>query len=327
MMREKEKPMPPSKLAIVIPTYCRADLLAHGIERMAPALIANNVALYISDDSPDDDTETMLRRFSDRLPALHYRRNTPALRHDRNIVSTLLWPVEPYAWLVGDAGIVAPGGLERVLAILTDQDFLFVNSHAPETADTSRMTGEAARTFVRDMLWHQTLTGATVYSSRIRNWLGSHAPDARGLTTNFPHLAAILDFMGTHDVVVGWTGTRSTFFSPKESYWRKRMLSVFVEDWAAVVRRQPSIIHPAEQSAVLRSHAANTGLFGTDTLLELRRDGVLNAAYLHAHPDAWHALDKPAWLLRLITRLPLPILESGWEVAKRVRRASGRSKD
>lgn len=319
--------MPPSRLAIVMPTYCRADLLAHGIERMAPALIANNVALYISDDSPDDDTETMLRRFSDRLPALHYRRNTPALRHDRNIVSTLLWPTEPYAWLLGDAGIIKPSGLERVLKILTDQDVLFVNSHAQETADIPRMTSEAARTFVRDMLWHQTLTGATVYHSRIRDWLGSHAPESQGLTTNFPHLAAILDFMATHDLTVGWVGTRSTSFSPKESYWRKRMLSVFVEDWAAVVRRQPGIIHPDERPAVLRSHAANTGLFGTDTLLELRRDGVLNAAYLRAHLDAWPALDKPAWLLRLITRLPLPILESGWKVAKRIRRTSGRSKN
>lgn len=312
--------MPPSRLALVIPTYCRAPLLEKGIGRMMPGLIANNVALYVSDDSPDDDTEVMLSGLAGRLPALHYRRNTPPLRHDRNIVASLLWPREPHVWILGDAGMVEPGGFERVLAILDTQDLLFVNSHAAPTPDIACMTGEIARCFVRDMLWHQTLTGATIYGRRMLNWLAGYAPDAQGLTRNFPHLAAILDFMATHAAATGWIGTPTTRFSPKDSYWRKSALSVFVEDWSNAVRRRSEVIHAAEQPGVLRSHDAHVGLFGIDLLLELRRAGTLDTAYLAGHPDAWQAIDRPAWLLRLIAGAPVPLLEGALALVRRERR-------
>lgn len=312
--------MPPSKLALIMPTYRRSGLLEHGIEQMAPGLIANNVALYVSDDSPDGDTEDMLRRFSGRLPALHYRRNTPASGHDRNIVRSLLWPGEPHVWILGDAGWVRPGGFERVLSLLDGQDMLFVNSHAPETPDVPRMTGEAARVLMRDMLWHQTLTGATIYGRRMLEWLRGHAPDAQGLTRNFPHLCVMLDFLATHDAVVGWAGTHGTRFSPKDSYWRKSALSVFVDDWSEVVRRQAAVIRPDEQAAALRSHDANAGLFGMDLLLDLRRAGMFTSAYLRAHPDARQVIAQPAWLLRAIAGLPLPLLEHMLSLARWVRR-------
>lgn len=308
-----------SKLALVIPTYCRPALLRHGIEQMLPDLIAGNIALYVSDDSPDDATERMLADFADRLPGIRYRRNVSALRHDRNIVASLLWPEEDHVWILGDAGMVVPGGFDHVLSLLDGQDALFVNSHAAVTPDVPCMTGETARRFLRDMLWHQTLTGATVHGPRLRAWLRDHAPDAQGLTRNFPHLAALLDFAATHDPVLGWVGTPSTRFSPKDSYWRSSALSVFVEDWAQAVRRRPAVIRPEEQPAVLRSHDAHTRLFALDLLVDLRRAGTLDAAYLRDHSDVFHAIDRPAWLLHLIARAPAGLLHRLLSAKRRLR--------
>lgn len=312
-----------SKLALVIPTYCRAPLLRHGIEQMLPDLAAGAITLYVSDDSPDDATERMLADFNDRLPTIRYRRNDPALRHDCNIVASLLWPDEDYVWILGDAGMVVPDGFNHILSLLDGQDALFVNSHAPVTPDVPSMTGEAARRFLRDMLWHQTLTGATVYGPRLLAWLREHAPNAQGLVRNFPHLSALLDFAATHDPVVGWVGACLTRFSPKDSYWRTSALSVFVEDWAQAVHRRPDVIRPDEQPAVLRSHDANTRLFALDLLVDLRRAGHLNAAYLRDHPYIFKAIDRPAWLLHLIARLPAPVLTTMLSAKRRVRSGLG----
>ncbi len=311
-------------LALVIPTYCRADLLRMGLEQMASGLVANQIALYISDDSPDTTTQNMVSEFTNRIPNMQYRRNDPALKHDRNIVRSLLWPSEDYVWILGDAGIVKPGAFERVISIMRQhQDFIFVNSHAEQTSDIEVMQGATARTFVRDHLWHQTLTGATIYSRRVLSWLEEYSPEANGLTPNFPHLAILVDFMASHDASIGWVGMPSTRFSPKTSYWRKHALSVFVKDWAAVVRRQPDIIHPHEIPAVLQSHSLKNALFDVDLLVELRRGGSLHPTYLRNAPDAYHAVHLPNWMTYMIARLPMGMLNpvfTGIKITRRLRR-------
>ena len=300
------KPRP--SLALVIPTYGRAAVLEEGLLKMRDGLVDHGIAVYVSDDSPDTATEDMLVRLSPQLHRVHYRRNRPALGHDRNLVRTLLWPTEDHVWILGDAGWVVPDAFERVLTSLDGQDFLFANSHATETPDSPRLQGDAARALVRDLLWHQTLTGSTIYSRRVLEWLRSTTPQAERLVTNFPHLSVIVDFMAAHGVTVGWLGRRSTRFAPKSSYWQNTALKVWVDDWSAVVRRQPGVILPAECPAVLRSHSARTNLFNAGFLLELRQRGDLNWAYLRDHPDVWHAVHVPAWKLWVIARFPLPWL-------------------
>jgi hypothetical protein len=316
--------MSPPSIALVIPTYCRPDLLRLGLEQMASALVANQIALYISDDSPDTATQEMVSDFVSRIPNIQYRRNDPALQHDRNIVLSLLWPSEDYVWILGDAGIVESKSFEQIIPILRQrQDFVFVNSHAAETGDLEMMRGESARRFVRDYFWHQTLTGATIYSRRVLNWLREYSPDARGLTPNFPHLAILVDFMASHDTSIGWIGTPSTRFSPKTSYWRQHALRVFINDWAAVVRRQPSVIQSHEIPQVLQSHSLKNALFDVDLLVELRRGGSLHLTYLHDTPDAFHAVHLPNWMLHIIARLPMRILNviyTGIRIKRRLRR-------
>lgn len=311
--------MPTPSLALVIPTYRRSEILRQNLLRMKPALIANNVALYISDDSPDDDTRDMIGKISAHFPTIHYRVNSPPLGHDQNIVKSLLWPEEDYVWILGDAGWVGDDAFSRILENLDGQDFIFVNSHAEETKNDPHLLGEKARHFVRDYFWHQTLTGATIYSRQTLDWLRERIASGIALTPNFPHLAIITDFMADHKADIGWIGTRSTFFGPKNSYWRKQALAVFVEDWSAAVRRHASVIQPSERPAVLRSHSARTGLFGTELLMELRRNGALNGAYLRNHPDVRHAVHLPPWLLTAIATIPVPILTTGLRIARRLR--------
>lgn len=311
-------------LALVIPTYCRVDILRDGISAMADMLREHDVALYISDDSPDDATATMVEQFRAHLPKIQYRRNDPPLRHDRNILSSLQWPTEDYVWILGDAGHVVADGFARVLAALDDQDFLFVNSHAAHGPDRPVMTGEDARCFVRDHLWHQTLTGATIYARRVLDWMTTNGFQTVPPTPNFPHLSLLLDYLAAQpaETRIGWIGTSMTRFVPKNSYWRRNALSTFVDDWSAVVRRQPTVIRPDERHAVIREHSLRGQLFNLDLLLELRRAGTLNRDYLRRQPDAWQAIHQPAWLLRLVTYLPPALFERAIALRRRLKHSS-----
>lgn len=67
--------MPASSLVVVIPTYRRSFILGAGLRHMADALRRHGVALYISDDSPDNDTQTMVEAFAAGLGSVRYQRN------------------------------------------------------------------------------------------------------------------------------------------------------------------------------------------------------------------------------------------------------------
>ena len=295
-------------LALVIPTYRRPAILAEGLARMADALRRHGVALYISDDSPDDETEHAVARLAGRVD-VRYRRNRPSLGHDDNVVASLLWPTEDFVWILGDAGWIEPDGFDRVLQRLDRQDFMFLNSHIAASVDVAHATGEAARMLIRDRLWHQTLTGATIYGRPVLDWLQGTRLIERGPFRNFPHLAIILDYAATHRPCIDWVSEPVTRFAPKDSYWRDQALSVFVDDWSAIVRRQPSVIPPGERPTVLRSHSAGLGLFHAAMLRDLRREGRLSLDHARARPDFFDTMHLPRWKVEAILRLPRWSLE------------------
>jgi abequosyltransferase len=292
-------------LALVIPTYARAQYLKHTLTMMAKDIAVNNVAVYISDDSTDDETEFVIEDISRIIPGIRYRHNVPPLRHDLNIVQSLLWPDEDYVWVLGDTGWIKPGGFSYILDKLEGHDFLFINSHDQETEDRPLLREEEGRRLVQDKMWHQTLTGATIYSRRLLNWLQHHSPSGQGLVRNFPHLSILVDFIKDNSFTTGWIGKQWTSFLPKNSYWRKQALSVFADDWAAAIKRQPTVITPAQYASVLRSHDQNMGLFNVGLLVELRASGALNRRYLKENPDIWHIVAQPEWVVRSIATIPV----------------------
>ena len=163
-----------TKLAIAIPTYCRADMLVENLRTMLTEATWLDVSFHISDDSPDDTTERALAPLTVEHDRIFYRRNDPALRHDRNLMGTLLWPDADYVWLLGDSFYVIPGQLGQIVEFLDEQDLVFVNSHANRMGTAHDVRGEAARELLRELLWHQTLTGATIYRRSVCDWVGAH---------------------------------------------------------------------------------------------------------------------------------------------------------
>jgi hypothetical protein len=294
------------RLALAIPTYQRASVVAENLAAMADEARALGVAIYLSDDSLDDATEVVVRELAQSIPKLDYRRNTPALGHDANLIATLCWADAEYVWLMGDAMRVKPGCLGRILAFLDDQDFLFLRGHSEDSRMIPQMQGEEALSFIREALWHQTLTGATIYHARVCNWVREQDA-ALVVKRNFPQLSVVLGYASTQPITIGWFGEAAITSVTKLSYWRARAISVFVDDWAALVLTYPTVIPPAFRKRVIRSHSQNTKLFTAETLLSFKPSGEFSWSALR-RPHFLDAMHLPYWQVVGLLTVPTAII-------------------
>jgi hypothetical protein len=291
------------RLAIAIPAYGHPEWTARHLRLMAAEASRLNVAFYVSDDTPDNSVEKAVLDIAPELRTLHYRRNTPGLGHDRNLLTTLAWPKEEYVWLLRSAMWAKPETLEQLLAFLQGQDLVFVNSHSDDHRMIPFASDGAARELLREALWHQTLTGATIYHRRVIDW-ASRQGEALPVHRNFPQLSVMMGYASTNAVAAGWFGERcvnTSFFG--HSYWRARAIDVFVNDWAAVVTAFPTVVPPAEQARIIGEHSRRMRLFDAATMMELRRSGQFNWASL-LQPHFMHAMHLPRWKLLALLALP-----------------------
>lgn len=303
-------------LSIVIPSYLRSESSVLNDEQFLDEAAALGVQVFISDDSPDDSIQQLYESRRARYANVHYRRNVPALKHDRNVISSLLWPESRFTWILGDSFRTVPGVLSRVLDELDDQDFYFINWNSSDHRMIGCLDDADAAEFIVERVWHQTLTGGTIYHDRVRRWV---ADGPREFHANFPHVDVILGYASTHDISVGWRGEPTLYSVPKgASYWTRRALDVFVGDWSSVLTAYPRAIPPERLPEVIRSHSQNTRLFNLPFLATLRATGHLDRAALRA-PHFWHAMHAPRVLVLALVLVPPGVLRSLLSASRAVR--------
>ncbi len=298
--------MAASRLALAIPTYNRAAVLADTLLGLAPALRELGVAVHVLDDSGNDDTALAMRRLRER-ESLHivYQHNQPGLRHDRNLIAALLAPDADHVWLLGDGALVREAGLRRVHAALRGQDFVFLNCRNDEAGPSFDVPAADLRAYLVQQAWALTYTGATVYSRRVVQWWRN----GQGVVVrNFPQLSVVLGHVAAHgDARATVVGERILTAHPQRSssYWLAEAVSVWGTDWHAVISGNADAFGATAVPAVLKSHAQQTGILGAKHLLALRAIGRYSQAVLAESGDTLPACTTvPGWGLRLIARLP-----------------------
>ncbi len=298
------RPVSEASLAIAIPTYCRSTAVAINLGAMMEEAERLGITVYVSDDSPDTETEAVVAGFMQRHANLRYRRNIPGLGHDRNVVGTLLWPDEDYVWIMGDSFRTMPGKLAGIKDFIADQSFVFMNWQSGDLTPIPHRTGDDALALVRSLIWHQTLTGATIYSRAVVEWARRSLDHYH---RNFPQLDIILGYCENHPVCIGWYGEKVLIAEKKSgSYWHSKALDVFVDDWVDVIRSHDRLVPTSLLRTTLKSHSLNTDLFNTWFLMRLREIGHLDIGSLRRphFMDVMHI--SRAKVLTLM--LPLPVM-------------------
>jgi len=310
-----------ARLAIAIPAYGRAQAIANSIAEMAnQALITDSdIAFYVSDDTPDSSVRDALQPLIDAELPVFYRSNSPSLGHDRNLIATLLWPNADYIWLLGSAHTVKTEKLARVYQFLEEQDLVFLNKSFPDHELITLLRGHAALDCLRERLWHQTLTGVTVYGQRVRDWVARNM-DALRIMPDFPQLSVILGYASNQEITIGLFGELSLKSSGSDtpSYWRNRAVDVFVDNWSALVSAFPVVVPPEYRARVVREHSARTQLFNTTNLIHLREIGQFGWRTITKRHFR-EAMHLPMWKLLVLLAVPIPILKIGGHMLAKVK--------
>ena len=306
------------RLALAIPTYQRSEILLSNLRKMEEELLDHGVEVYVSDDSPDNLTEQALAP----LTFVKYRRNEPSLRHDANLLATLTWPRAEFVWLLGDSHWILNGKLSEILRFLDREDFAFINSCAADRRIVPETFGPKAIELVQDKLWHQTLTGATIYSRRVCRWIENQGENLL-VKKDFPQLSAMLGFASTHQETlrISWFGSPSLGSVPKTCYWHRDIVPVFVDHWSDLVEAFPSMVPRSLRTRTIRAHSANQNLFGFLTLLDLKLRGVYNLKRLR-DPRFRRAMHLSLVTLTVALLMPKPFIS----IAKYIRRFLGFAK-
>ncbi|MBF7730533.1 glycosyltransferase family 2 protein [Pseudomonas sp. N040] len=299
-----------TKLAIAIPTFNRAQIMEENLCLMRPALERLDIPLYIFDDSTDDETETLVHRISATTGLrIFYTRNSPALGHDRNLLSALLLSGYEHVWLLGDSMYIDEVALDLVYRGLCGQDFVFVNGRDDlDFPEVRALSGGELKDFMADCTWSLTMTGATIYGRRVIDWLSANSLPV--IYKNFPQLSVILSYIENHpDASVLWIGQRVIYSNKnKISYWSARAVEVFGRDWFEVISAHQAVFGISTMSAVLQSHARNTGILNYKHLIYLRSKGYFSNAILQCNMDRLYPCTTTARIVVwLVANMPLKL--------------------
>jgi hypothetical protein len=292
------------KLSIAIPTYNRHDILSENLQLILPELVLHSIAVYISDDSSNNNTIDIVNELSKSHPYIYYVKNDPSFGHDKNIINTLRLPNTDYIWLIGDSVVIKNGSISKLLNVLnTDYDFIFVNSYVNNAAETSVV--EDIKVFLKEYAWYLTLTGATIYNrSVIRSFSATYQ---ECYYKNFQQLGIILNYISSARVKAYWINDGVISINTKKiSYWTGKVIEVFVNDWSDLIRSFPRVFSSETiMKDVIFSHAKNTNIFSFSNLLRYRCMGALNHDSLVANYKAIKtASRKRIFLFLLISMAP-----------------------
>lgn len=301
--------MSSSNLAIAIATYNRSEILRDNILYMLPKLMEQNIPIYISDDSNNNDTQIAIDTIKNDYPLIHYRRNHSRLGHDANYMATVTWPETEYVWYLGDSMIFDINTLGLILdAVQHGPDFIFLNSHGGRASFTPGFIDNESE-FLSQNIWHLTLTGSTIYQRKYCDWLKTKSEHVAKYP-NFIQIGCLLDYCHEHQG--RFYGLPSINIEPnrkKTSYWQNNAIKVFAHDWLHTIEAS-KIFTEQQKKEVIYSHSKNTGLFGVKSLFSMRAEGNLDKETLNKYKVEAQKTFYPSYrLAQIITHLPLKIIK------------------
>lgn len=291
-------------LSISFSAYNRGDILLSNLSKMLPEISRHNISVYISDDSSDDKTWQAAKLLKNIYPFVYYKRNPARLGHDKNVLAALALPDSRYVWYLGDSMIFREGTLDAIVSTLSDEpDLIFINSHGQRAFYREDRVSDA-KSFLTEMAWHLTLTGATIYGCRCLDWIATQ--DFKNEKyPNFLQLGLILEFLTCADANITWIQQGEVNpHSEKTTYWRSNAVEVFAVDWTRAIEASP-IFNEYEKSAIIRSHSLHTGIFGLRNLFAMRADGAFSEAIFRQHRrEIQLAFRTPMWVAWAISHVP-----------------------
>jgi glycosyltransferase involved in cell wall biosynthesis len=258
------------KLSIAIPTYNRETILCQTIDFILEEVIANELLIYIVDDSNNNITCEIIKKKYANIPNIIYSKNVVNLGHDKNFFKTISIIQEQFVWYLGDSMFIKKGIITKILNIInsSDYDFIVLNEDSRRFSLKDNLFIDYA-SVLNKIGWHLTMSGVTIYNSKTLKKFHNSKVD---LYKNFPQLALIVDYIYCNNFKLLWINEKCLFGNKgKISYWNKNVFDVFINDLETTLL---NIKLPAEIiNKIIKDHSFYTQIFGINKLIKYRSEG------------------------------------------------------
>ena len=272
-------------LSIVIPTFCRPEVLKDNLGIILESCKRHDIPIYISDDSLDLDTESMIQGLKANYSFITFKRNIPRLGHDENLLHSLKLPNTDFVWLLGDSTLLKEDAISKMIDFISQNhyDIILMNADAKAIDEPSKAYNNSNEILAK-FGWHATFTGATIYSKNAIKLIDKINFEN---SKNFPHFKFIFSYLSINCSFY-WVnekliGTRN---SKIKSFWVENTFSVFIDDWESVVFNLPESYDQVNKKKVIINHSKTTKVFGLKSLLSLRILGIYNWKKYNEYEDS-----------------------------------------
>jgi glycosyltransferase involved in cell wall biosynthesis len=109
------------QLSVCIPTYNRADLLERTLGALLAEIGQRPIEVIVSDNASSDRTRAVVAEANRRDPRVAYLGQPENIGLDANSMAALQHARGEYVWFLSDDDVPLPGGVDRILSLLTDR--------------------------------------------------------------------------------------------------------------------------------------------------------------------------------------------------------------
>ena len=314
-MRVENKIKP---LSICIPTFKQPGMVQEMLVRCLDIYYKKEIDIYIYDSSPDDETELIVLQYEEKYTNIFYKHlpadihsNIKVLEAYKEIIETGKYK---YVWLCPDYIQLTQTGVSLVLEYFQkNYDICILNYRDVENIGEKEYSD--INTFFQDCAWHMSSYMATIiclssfadveWDEFYERYTIPRRINLSHVAFYFEHLAKLSVIKAVH-VPISSREMRVSSFR-KESMWKKDVFTIWCDYWPDMIYALPNRYRNKE--IVIKKLGINTGIFGWNNFVLLRREGIFDLNIYRKYQKEWKKLtDVPQGILWMLAVVPRGVL-------------------
>ena len=270
------------KLAIVILSFNRIDLLKSNIPRIIDQCKIHDISIWISQDGVTHKIRNFILEMQNEYKNIFFKEHINRVGYDENFISAIKSKDVDYVWVLGDSILINDSGLDKVINIISEfsPSIIGVNAdHRP--IDFTEKSYSDPNLIFTNFAWHLTYTGSVIYSRESIKKIGfidfSRFKD-------FPQIAIIFQSVASGGTFYWVNSNIISSESKKLSYWYSSAIETFITKWTEAIFALPDIYNPKKSEVILK-HSEMTGVFSFRSLMKMRYLNYFNIDILNNYND------------------------------------------
>lgn len=262
-------------LSICIPTYNRSYLLEPMLEKLTPICNKLSIPVYISDNCSTDNTQEIIKRFSDKCEIYNIRQETN-IGPDANFEYLIRNAQSKYKWLLSDSIVIHEDQTRSLIERLSkneDYDFVVVGVRIRTNAYPDETIYTDANELLKDIGWHMTTNQSLIYSDKVVSDLQFR----RFYNSNFLQTGIIFEYIaGRNFSCLFYNVVKSDGLGlQKKGDWSGETLEYFCKRWFLFVMSLPVSYKIENKLTCIMAHGVKSSLFSKKNLVYLREKKIL----------------------------------------------------